>query len=190
MKGNRNTKSSLLIVLLIALSPGIALAQSSATETQRDAGGPFAVQAGLGFTADPDAFLLNFEGDYRLDDAFSAGAMLQLGLDDDFTLVSPAAYLRYSVDLSDYNEDLRNLTPFVQGGLGFTYIEIDLPSAAPPGIDDDDIGFMFNFGFGVDYLFTDHVSVGSKMLFNILPTDVFDDDFYFSWEIAALRYRF
>ena len=183
-------KSSLLIILLISLVPGIALAQSSAAETQPDAGGPFAVQAGLGFTADPDAFLLNFEGDYRLGDALSVGAMLHLGLDGDFTIVSPAAYVRYSFDLSEMNTGLRDLTPFVQGGLGFTYIDIDLPSFAPPGIDDDDIGFMFNFGFGAEYALTDQISVSSKMLFNILPTEVFDDNFYYSWEVAALRYRF
>ncbi len=183
-------KSSLLIILLISLVPGIALAQSSAAETQPDAGGPFSVQAGLGFTADPDAFLLNFEGDYRLGDALSAGAMLHLGLDGDFTIVSPAAYVRYSFDLSEMNTGLRDLTPFVQGGLGFTYIDIDLPSFAPPGIDDDDIGFMFNFGFGAEYAFTDQISVSSKMLFNILPTEVFNDNFYYSWEIAAFRYRF
>jgi opacity protein-like surface antigen len=161
-------KSSLLIILLISLVPGIALAQSSAAETQPDAGGPFSVQAGLGFTADPEAFLLNFEGDYH------------------FTIVSPAAYVRYSFDLSEMNTGLRDLTPFVQGGLGFTYIDIDLP----PGIDDDDIGFMFNFGFGAEYAFTDHISVSSKMLFNILPVEVFNNNFYYSWEVAAFRYRF
>ena len=111
--------------------------------------------------------------------------MLHLGLDDDFTIVSPAAYMRYSFDLSGLGVDSSRLTPFVQGGLGFTHIEVDLPVG-----DDDDIGFLLSLGFGAEYLLTDRLSLGSKMLFNILPGEVFDEDFYYSWEIAALRYRF
>ena len=188
MKRSRSWKWSPLIVVLIAIVPGSVLAQASAAESGRN--GPFAVQAGLGFTADPDAFLLNFEGDYRLDDALSVGAMLHLGIDDDFTIVSPAAYVRYSLDLTGFNADLSKLTPFVQAGLGLTYIEIDLPSGAPPGIDDDDVGFLLNFGFGAEYPLSDRLSVATKMLFNILPGEVFNEDFYYSWEIVALRYRF
>ena len=61
MQGSRNWKWSLLVVLLSIVIPGSALAQARTAETQRYAGGPFAVQAGLGFTADPDAFLLTNE---------------------------------------------------------------------------------------------------------------------------------
>ncbi len=186
MQGRRNWKWSLLTVLLMTIVPGGALAQARAAETQRHTGGPFAVQAGLGFTADPDAFLMNFEADFRVNDAFSVGAMLHLGLDDDVKFVYSAAYARYSFDLSGLNADLAKLTPFVQGGLGFTHIEKDVPG----GGDDDDLGFLINFGVGVEYPLTDRFSIASKMLFNILPADVLDENFYYSWEIAALRYRF
>ena len=47
-----------------------------------------------------------------------------------------------------------------------------------------------NFGFGADYRLTESLSVGSKMLFNVMPTNVFGESFYFSWEVAGLRYHF
>ena len=154
---------------------------------------PWSVQGGLGFTADPDAFLLEFEGNYYLGRGLSVGPMVQLGLDDDFTLVSPSAYLRYSFDLSEFSvPEFRRLTPYLQGGTGFTYVDIDVPRNLPPGVnvDDDDIGFLMSFGFGADYQITNSFSVGSRMLFNVLPDDVFGENFYFSWQVAAARFRF
>ena len=179
-------KLALMLSLLFAAP---ALAPSASAQSRSEGGprppaegGPFSVQAGLGFTADPDAFLLEFEGNYRLGDGLSVGPLLQLGLDDDFTLVSPSGYVRYTFDLSHVTApELRRLQPYVQGGLGFTYIDDD---------DDDDIGFLISFGFGADYPITDSVSLGSRMLFNFLPDDVVDENFYFSWQVVGVRYRF
>jgi hypothetical protein len=176
-----------VLVASLVLSAGVALAQETGHTT-----GPVSVQGGLGFTAGPDAFLLGFEADVEIGNGLSLGPMLQLGLDEDFTLVSPAAYARYTFDLSQAEAppELRRIQPYVQGGLGFTYINIDVPNIPFVDIDDDDIGFLFNLGFGADYPITDSLSLGSKMLFNILPADVFNENFYFSWEVVALRYRF
>ena len=49
---------------------------------------------------------------------------------------------------------------------------------------------MLNFGFGTELVLTDAISVGSKMLFNFMPDDVLNENFYYSWEIATVRYRF
>ncbi len=183
---DRSTTLAILGVILAGM-----LAATSAAAQSRSARGPaedrrLSVQAGLGFTADPDAFLLEFEGDYRLGQGLSVGALLQLGLDDDFTLVSPAGYLRYSFDLSHLGSELGRVTPYVQAGLGLTHIEIDGPVVG----DDDDTGFLMNFGFGVEAPLTDSVSLGSKMLFNFLPDEVFGESFYFSWQVAGIRVRF
>ena len=80
----------------------------------------------------------------------------------------------------------------MQGGLGFTYIDIDVPGNLPPGVnvDDDDIGLLMSVGFGADYRITDSISLGSRMLFNVLPDDVLGENFYFSWQVAAIRFRF
>ncbi len=173
----------LFVLLALVFGSGNATAQSR--EDDR-----WSVSTGIGFTADPDAFLLGFEGDYRVWQGLSLGAELQLGLDDDFTIVSPTARARYSFDLSRLtrSEFFYRFQPFLQTGLGFTYIEADVPDL--PGIDDDDTGFMFNFGLGAEYSLTRSLSVSSKMLFNILPGDVFGEGFYYSWEVAGLRYRF
>ena len=150
----------------------------------------WSIQSGLGFTAGPDAFLMAYEAGYRMTDHISVGAALQLGLDDDFTVVSPTGFVRYSFDLNSMGaaQTFDRLTPFVQGGLGLTYIKVDLPSGVP--VDDDDIGFLMNFGFGAEYSLSESMSLGSRMMFNVLPTDVFGDNFYYSWEVATLRYRF
>ncbi len=56
--------------------------------------------------------------------------------------------------------------------------------------DDDDLGFMFNMGLGVQYDWTDRMSFGTRMTFNVLPGEVLGDRFFFSWQMAQLRYRF
>ncbi len=179
------TRIGPILVLALICSPGAAMAQSS--ESNR-----WSLQTGIGFMADPDAFLLGFEGDYLVTDAISLGAELQLGLDPDFTVVSPTARARYSFDLSRLtsNEVLYRIRPFLQSGIGFTYIDIDVPDIPGIDVDDDDIGFLLNFGFGAEYRLTRSFSLGSKMLFNILPDDVFGENFYYSWEVWAVRWRF
>ncbi len=184
---NVSPRGNHFTVLVIAFASLLGATSASAQSRSGDGPSPpFSVQAGLGFTDDPDAFLLEFEGNYRLGDGLSVGTLLQLGLDDDFTLVSPLGYVRYTFDLSHATApDLRRLKPYVQGGMGFTYIDIDVPRR-----DDDDIGFLMSFGFGADYPITDSVSLGSRMLFNFLPDDVVDENFYFSWQVAGIRFRF
>jgi opacity protein-like surface antigen len=148
--------------------------------------GGFSVQGGLGFTADPDAFLLEFEGSYSIDGAVSFGPAIQIAVDDDLVLVSPTLFTRYSFDLSDAtSEVIRPLSPYVQAGLGLTHIDRKRRRRYR-----DETGFLMNLGMGVDYAVSENVSIGSRMLFNILPGDVEDENFYFSWQVAGLRYHF
>ena len=170
-----------LLIGLLASSP--AFAQASGTRSMSEEG-RFSIAMGMGFTAAPDSpetFLLDFEGDYRLAQGFSLGGQIQIGLEDDYTLVSPAGYLRYTFDLDA-------VRPYAMAGFGFTYVDLDLPAGSP--IDDDDVGFMLNFGIGTDVVLTDRISLTSKMLFNFMPDDIFGEDFYYSWEILGVRFRF
>ncbi len=158
----------------------------------------FSVQAGLGFFAsdvvdgvpeDGDGFLLNFEGSYHIDQNWSAGVDFQFGFDDDFLLFSMPFYGRYEfgnlpVDAPYFSK----MRPFAKAGLGFTFIDIDLAAGAAG--DDDDTGFLFLIGGGMAYPINDNFSLESTMQFNITTNDFFEDDFYFSWEIISLRYRF
>ena len=181
---------ALWIVVAGLFVPGAVWAQASSggrslSMAEED---PLSVATGIGFTASPDAFLWGFEVDYRLAEGFSVGGTLQLGLEDDFTIVSPTGHLRYTFDMSGGSPSgLSRVRPFIQTGLGFTFIDLD---NTPPGVDDDAAGFMLNFGFGTEFVLTDALSVGSKMLFNFMPDDVLNENFYYSWEIATIRFRF
>lgn len=160
---------------------------TSGQTASRDEPGPFSVRTGLGFAIDPDSFLLAFEGDYAITHHISAGVLVELGLDDDLIFVSPVAYGRYRFDLSDFTdeESVHKLFPFLHGGVGLTHWDVD----DRPG-DDDDTEFLMNFGFGVEYEVAEEVSVVSQMLFNIVPDKVFDERFYYSWEVLSVRYKF
>jgi hypothetical protein len=163
--------------------------EEPSSRSDLDEAGPFSIRAGLGFMASPTAFLLGFEGDYMVADQVSLGGLVELGLDDDRIIVSPVAYGRYWFDLGQYEAELEPLVPYLQAGLGFTWWDIDRPR------DDDDTAFLINFGFGAEYRFDPHLSLGSQMLFNFIPTEIhdgepYDDNFYYSWEVLTLRYRF
>jgi opacity protein-like surface antigen len=186
-------KKSMLICAMTATMSLIA-ANSAAAQEATGASpaldlSRFSVQAGLGFFAEDnlDGFLLNFEGSYHFDQNWSAGVDFQLGFDDDFLLFSMPFYARYDfgnlpVDAAYFSK----LHPFAKLGLGFTYAEIDV-NFAP---DIDDTGFLFLIGGGMAYPINDNFSLESTMQFNITTNDFFEDDFYFSWEIISLRYRF
>jgi opacity protein-like surface antigen len=99
-------------------------------------------------------------------------------------------YGQYDTDNFATDMDiLKDMHAFAKLGLGFTYAESD-PSGPIDDDDDDDTGFLFVIGGGVAYDLNEHISIESRMQFNITTNDFFDDDFYFSWEVLAARYRF
>lgn len=168
------------------LASGVASAQQSQDDTE-----VFSVAGGLGFMQGPDAFVMGLEGEYAFGNGFSVGPAVQFGFDDDFTLISPVVFGRYRIDLVELGapRELSRLHPYGQAGLGFSFMDVD-GSKRRGHSDDDDVEFLMNFGFGAEYDLTDEVSVGSRMLFNVLPKDLFDENFYYSWEVVTARYRF
>ena len=88
-----------------------------------------------------------------------------------------------TLDIPD--EKLKNFKPFLQGGLGFAYLDEDDRRG-----DDSDIGILINAGFGLDYELTDKLTFGTNMLFNWIPAEINDEKFYFAWELASLRISF
>jgi hypothetical protein len=154
--------------------------------------GTFSLKPGLGFTASPTSLLLGFEGDYRVADPISLGALTEVGIRDHLTIVSPVLFARYWPNLGRLiDPDLSPIEPYLHLGLGFSYWDAD----GYRGVHDNDTEFLLNMGFGVEYRFTKHVSVGSQMLFNVIPAGELehtriDKTFYFSWQVVGLRYRF
>ena len=149
---------------------------------------PISIEAGLGFTADPDSFLLGIALPWELSHEVSVGPLVQLGFDDDYTLVLPSINARYSFDLSTNDHaELRRLRPHVDLGVGFAYAKLD---DVPSFVDDDDIEFMMNFGVGAEYRISRAWSLGSRMRINVMPGDLFGEDLIYSWEVAGFRFRF
>jgi hypothetical protein len=177
---------------LLAGSSAWAQAQSASTGSASGSAvdaSKFSAAIGTGFYAndDDDGFLLNFEGTYHIDESWSAGVDFQLGFDDDFVLLSMPFYGQY--DFGNIPGDIpvfSDMHPFARLGMGFTYADFD-PSG--PG-SFDDTGFLFVIGGGLSYPLNESVSIDTRMQFNITTNDLFRDDYYFSWEMASLRYRF
>lgn len=164
----------------------LAPATSLAGEDVRLAAGEWSPHAGIGFVADPDAFLLGLGLDYGVAEFMSLGPLLQLGLSDDDTLVAPTLNFHFGIPLSGVsNQYVRRLEPFVQAGLGMVYLEKERGND-----EDDDAGFLMNGGVGAQYWLTDDMAVGTNMLFNGMPEDVLDENFFFSWQLVTFRYRF
>jgi hypothetical protein len=173
---------------LALLGLAVAFAASSAAAQQRLAPPterPFSIQGGLGFTADPEGFMIGLEGDYRFHQDWSFAPRLRISFDDDLAIVATTGNLRYWIDLEDFTGSVSDFSPFLQTGLGVSYIEKDDRRG-----DDDDAGLLVTIGGGVEARLTDELSLTSTMEFNIHPDDVLNENFFFSWEVAALRVRF
>jgi hypothetical protein len=172
-----------LLFMGLLLMGAPALAEMNEEERQSEDLTGWAIRTGIGFTASPETFLMNFEGEYRYVSNIAVGVAMQIGVKNNLTIVSPAVYARYVFSLDDANsESVRRLEPYLQSGLGLSYRNRDSGG--------DDIGFLLNFGGGLDYRLSDSVSLGTRMLFNFLPVNVFGDSFYYTWEMASFRYRF
>jgi len=174
---------SVTAILTIAL---LAPAASFARDDLRLAAGEWSPHAGIGFIAEPDAFLLGLGLDYGVAEFMSLGPLLQLGISDDDTIVAPTLNFHFGIPLlGASNQYLRRLEPFVQAGLGMAYIEKERGNQ-----EDDDVGFLMNGGVGAQYWLNDEIAVGTSMLFNGMPEDVVDENFFFSWQVVTFRYRF
>ncbi len=159
---------------------------SDRTSTYDDAGPStrWSLRAGLGFTIDPNDFLLNFELPYRFDQYVSAGPMVQVGLADNRYLVAPTANLTITIpDMP--GEELDRFHPMIFAGIGFAVLENE-----DRGGSNRDAGFLVNTGFGVDYALSPRVSIGSRMILNFLPDRTLDEIFFYSWEILGVKLSF
>ena len=144
----------------------------------------WSMRSGLGFTADPTTFLLNFEVPYALDAWFAIGPMLQIGLAKDDTLVIPT--LNMTLKIPDLpGRDFDRVHPFAFAGIGFAYIEREVRNEHRDGA-----GFLITTGLGVEYQVSERVYLGSQMMFNYLPKETEGDHFIYSWQLGGIRFVF
>ena len=185
MKRGRSSKGALLMLALSWLTLDTAAAEESSELTAEK----FSVGEGIGFFTDDNfhGLALDFEGMYHINEHWSAGVNFQLGFDDDdFLLFSMPLYLQH--DFDNFPVDvavLKDMHAFLRFGLGFSYAKLD-----DGPINVDRTGFLFVLGAGVAYPITQHLSLESRMNINLTSNDLFEDDFYYSWQIVRARYRF
>jgi hypothetical protein len=177
------------IVLLTAaalfLSASASSAQSGSDSNKDGNGGQVRASfaGSLGFLADdPGGVNLGFEAPIEFTKNFSVGPWVAVSLADDFLLVSATANVRYHFDVFE-GAKLEKLRPFLQGGMGISWLDDDRRNV-------DDTDFLLNMGLGAEYEMSDHVFLGSNIMFNTVPTRDSGDAFYWTWQFLSARYRF
>ena len=138
----------------------------------------------IGFTADPDTFLMTLEVPWKADDLVSVGPLFQLGFSDDHVLVAPTLEVYLTPRLTD---DLRDIHPYAHMGMGFMYLEKDHRRA---GRDEKDADFLLATGLGVEYAVQQNLFVGTGFLFDFVPAGVAGERFIFGWQMLTLRAAF
>lgn len=146
-----------------------------------------ALSFGLGIMRDPDADLLAAAADFPLAELWTVGPAVEVGVDDDFTLVAPMVQFKRYFPINSSKDFASRLLPFVQGGAGVAFLDVD-PDGPNPGADDE--GLLLSVGGGVRYMFNDKLGLGSQVQFNFLPGEVLDERTYTSWQIAQLVLTF
>jgi len=183
---------ALALTLISNALPGVSFAQewegqpddawSQPAASTRDDGllAGWSLRAGVGFIDDPTAVLLNIEVPYAFDRWVSAGPMIQVGLDDNNTIVAPTANVTVTIP-----DAFGNIEPFAFVGIGFAYIEDDNKRN-----DNSSAGFLVDFGFGLELEVNQHLYLGSQMMFNFLPEETLGQEFFYSWQILGVRVAF
>jgi hypothetical protein len=138
---------------------------------------------GLGFTDSPDTTLLGGEVDFYQSEQLAIGPMLQLGLDDDTTILAPSFQAKYHipVKVSSYPRP----APFVQGGVGLVWMDKDRR-----GRDDDDLGLLLHVGGGLELMLDDRLALASTLTINLMPAKVVGERAFLSWQILQFGFRF
>ena len=153
-----------------------AWSQPTVRYEQPQGGTGWDLKLGLGFTDDPNTLLLYFEAPYSFDQWVAIGPALQIGIDDHNTIVAPTVNLTVNVPLFD------RVRPYGFAGVGFAYLRKD----NRPG-SDDGADFLINCGFGLEYQLSARLSMGSTMIFNFIPNEVINKNFFYSWQVLGVR---
>jgi hypothetical protein len=181
----------LLALALATASPLLAEPAAAQQETSDDviadqpaADEGWSVKGGVGLTENPDTFLLNFEAQRTVGDWLAVGPMVQLGFDDDWTFVAPT--LNATIRPFHFSgEGWERIVPYGFAGAGIGIIDND---DAPN--DKTSVGFLIDLGTGLEFRITERVYLGSQVMFNFLPQQTSGQKFFFSWQVAGLRYAF
>lgn len=158
----------------------------SGYEYADDSNTGFGAKLGIGFTASPEAFLIDLAIPYHFGGGVSAGPRLQLGLEKETNFIAPTINVEYSHDFSEtIGGTLGKIRPLVSAGLGFAWVEDENRNG-----DNSQTDFLFNIGVGMAYPLSEKFEVATVLDFNVLPKEPLDDEFVFSWQVVQMRLRF
>jgi len=149
-----------------------------------DRNNKLALSGAIGFTLDPDTFLMTPGLDFFFSHGLSFGPSIQFGISDRRILLTATGQVKYHFDI-DTKDFWERFKPSIQCGMGFAMLHDDIPG----GGSDADVGVVIDLGFGFDIFLNDNISLGNHMLFNIL-TPTIRDRFLFSWHFVTFKYFF
>ena len=147
------------IILLLALALPISVTAQPPPELRQ---GRLSLGAEIGAlfsTPDGTAFGLALNGDYFLTHNWAVGPLLQVGLTEDLFMFGPSAQVKYVYDLDP------RLKATLQGGIGLLYADLERRRRVR-----DDISFLIPLGPGIEYRYTDAISLSGTFLLNF--TDI------------------
>lgn len=166
------------------LAPLVALAFVTAASAQSESDYPtIGLGANVGFQklgSSNGLFELGFDVPVHLTKNLSVGPWMQLGLAQDVVNLLVTANARWHFDFMERTRWNR-VRPFAQGGLGLAYTKVGGAKATD---------FTINMGLGFEVPITDHVTMGSDVMFSPILTRPAGGNWVFSWQFATLRYRF
>ena len=180
----RNKGKSLLVwmgLILALIVPLSVAAQEPAPDVRN---GKWTAGADIGVifaTADEEIFGMNYYGDYYFNQNVSIGPLVQFGFSGDLFQFGPSAQLKYTMDIDN------RWKAHAQVGLGFIYANLRRPGS---NNNEDDTSLLLPIGAGIEYRFTNKLSVGGTVIANIMDLNsVRGENFSLSF-LGGIKWRF
>jgi hypothetical protein len=161
--------------------PAWGVEPAPAAAQERESQRTVSLRGGIGFTADPETFLMSLEVPFTITELFSAGPQLRLGVSDEELYFAPTVQGYFTPRLGGDYDVIR---PYGSLGLGIAFLENDDRAS---GRDDEDVDFLLTPGFGVEYAISDQLFAGTAMQLDVIPAGATGERFVFSWQVLTFR---
>lgn len=181
-------RSILLALVLLLSTSSMATAQEGSPGAERK----WSVSTGLGFASSvgvgrlsQSGFNWQIDAQYRITDSIAAGLMMQVIPVTGATVFAmvPEVIYYFGFLQNNSNEFVSNLVPYAGVGLGLSHVGADFGPFS-------DNALIVPLIVGVEYNINEHFAATSDMRFNIIGGSIVNEHFYYSWQIAGIRYRF
>jgi hypothetical protein len=149
--------------------------------------GDVSLGIGAGLTFDPTAFLATGEVDFWLQRFLSVGPLVQFAAGDGMIFAASGGP-KLTFDFED-NEFSDLVKPYWQAGLGVAVVGRERGPRHDRRFRTE-AGLLLLFGLGVDFYLSEELSLGTGLLFNILPTKPSGESFYLGWKLIEVGFHF